>query len=217
MDDVANSCPTCTAPVAPDAIFCIRCGTKVSALTSPQEIDSYVRGRIEQELKGRLVEQGALVSGLADQAEGLVWTRITRAGWIAAPLLVLVVGLIGYLGVKTYGDTIGKVRSVSENAIKQVQDASAKVQLIQSSITSTAAEGKALKSTTDRLSEEVQAQAARLKAQGGEVSAKIAGLDREGTAVQSKLRDDLEHAANLSKKLDGVEKSLSSSAAQVAQ
>lgn len=208
-------CPSCETELPPNATYCLICGTKVAALTTGAEIDDYVKGRVRQELERKLLGQEVIVSNIADKAEDIILTRIKRSIFIAAPLFIIIIALLGYLGFKTYGETVGKLKTVSAGAIKQIQDASKLVQAERNTILKTASEADALKKQTDELSKEVQSQTDRITARGGEMSAKIAQYDKNETNVQSKLQSELTRASELSRQLDIIERSLTASATEV--
>ncbi|MFT8912942.1 zinc-ribbon domain-containing protein [Zymomonas mobilis] len=208
-------CPSCETELPPNATYCPSCGTKVAALTTGAEIDDYVKGRVRQELERKLLDQEVIVTNVADKAEDVIWTRIKRALVISVPLFFIIIAFLGYLGFKTYGETVGKLKTVSAGAIKQVQDASKLVQAERNTILKTASEADELKKRTDELSKEVQSQTDRITARGGEMSEKIAQYDKNETNVQSKLQSELTRASELSRKLDVIERSLTASAAEV--
>ncbi len=215
MDVDAPICPACDKLLPEEAAFCPHCGTKLKAFTSGAEIDAYIRGRVRQELEGHLSDKEVIVSSVADGAEDLLWKRTRRAVWLALPLFLAVLALLGYLGFKTYGDTIGKIRSLSTTAIKQIQDASKLVQAERETIAKTATEADALKRRTDQLSSDVRSQSERIRARGGEIDARIAAFDKSEADVQAKLQGELGRAAEMSKRLDAVERSLTASAVEV--
>ncbi|WP_215751781.1 zinc ribbon domain-containing protein [Gluconobacter sp. P5E10] len=208
-------CPSCAEELPQDATFCPNCGTKVASLTTSADIDVYVRGRVSQELEKKLSDQEVIVSTVADKAEDLFWKRVKRAVIVAFPLVVTIIALLSYLGFKTYGDTVGKIKTISNKAIIQVQDASKLVQAERDTISKTAAAADALKKRTDKLSKDLQSQADRITSRGGEISAKIVQFDKSEDDVQKKLQAELTRASDLSRRLDAIEKSLTASAVEV--
>lgn len=156
MEPERPRCPNCDERVNDDAEFCHRCGTQLRAVTTPEEIDKYVRGRVRQELAGKLEAQDAIVSSIGDKAEQLIWDRGKRYFLISLPLIGVIIFILGFIGVKTYHDAISGVRSTSIDAIKQINDASQKVEAERNTINQTSAEADAQgshQSTCERYSD----------------------------------------------------------------
>lgn len=202
------NCPSCETELPSSATYCPHCGTKVAALTTGAEIDDYVKGRVRQELERKLMTQNVMVANVADDVEDLIWEKIKRYSLIVSIFSAIILALLGYFGLKTYSETLGKLTTLSGNAIRQVHEE-------RETIFNTASEANELKKRTDALSKDVQSQTDRIVARGGEISRKIIQYDEKESELQATLKGELARTSKLSQQLDEIENSLKTSAAEV--
>lgn len=210
MSNSVSICPICASSVNPTQAFCSTCGAKLHNLTSSADIDTYVRGRVVQELKTRLDSEDRISSALAVAAEVQLWEWIKRFGSLLAIFIVVVVAVVGYFGVKTFHDTVGGVA-------KLVTDAAREVQADRDTISKTASQAAALKAQVKALSGDVEAQEARVRASGDEITQRIGVLNRAEVAAESGLNAELARAKKLGDQLTITDHAVQTAVAKVSQ
>lgn len=111
---ISNTCVNCGASLISGKPFCADCGRPNGAPPDLATMQAYVDGKVTAELSAKLKEQQNVVRELADKAEDVVWNRLKRYSVIVGFFLVVIVGLVTFIGFKTYGD-------LKASVVQQVQ------------------------------------------------------------------------------------------------
>ena len=85
-------------------------------------MQAYVDGKIAIALAATLKDQGSIVRELADDAEDVVWKRFKHYSIISGFFLVVIAGLVTFIGFKTYADLKASVVEQVKPAVKALQD-----------------------------------------------------------------------------------------------
>lgn len=117
-----NTCAKCGATLVPNQPFCSTCGTLNGAPPSLAAMQTYVDAQIASQLAAKLKDQASVVRELADDAEDVVWKRFKRYSIISGFFLVVIFGLVTFIGFKTYADLKASVVEQVKPAVKALQD-----------------------------------------------------------------------------------------------
>jgi zinc-ribbon domain len=166
-------CPACGSPLAEAARFCSSCGARAVDPSVLSTVDAYINKQLDQEVAKRFTDQSSIAREIGDKAEDVVWKRLR----LFTVLLVSLLALVGIAGYKTVND-------VTQSIEKE-----------------TAGKVDAVKLRLDELSQDVEAQTKRVTERGGDISNRLAQLDKTANEAQARVELYLKRADELSEQM----------------
>jgi hypothetical protein len=169
----ARVCPACESPLAEDARFCPSCGARAVDPSVLSTVDAYINKQLDQEVAKRFTDQSSIAREIGDKAEDVIWKRLR----IFTVLLVILLALVGILGYKTVNDVIQIIEKGTAEKVDTV------------------------KLRLDELAQDVEAQTKRVTERGGDISNRLAQLDKTANEAQARVELYLSRADELSEQM----------------
>jgi putative peptidoglycan binding protein len=111
-------CPSCKAPNPTGMRFCGQCAAALDPATD------LVTQQVKRIIGEQFSERALIEHEVSDHLITRFGSYLKIAAWVFAPavfLLVVVIGIVGFLGVRTYDNAVNTIQGVADLAAKSVQ------------------------------------------------------------------------------------------------
>ena len=111
-------CPSCKAKNLDDMRFCGQCAYPLDPAAD------LVTRQVNRMLAERFSDRGLIEHEVSDHLITRFGLYLKIAAWVFAPavtLLIVVIGIVGFLGIRTYDNAVGAIQGAADVATKSVQ------------------------------------------------------------------------------------------------